>query len=369
MRCAQRRRSSTDPNRRPHIAVRDTTLIVMRTRPSTPSSGAAHRISGPDELVQAIPYLLGFRPARSLVLVGLHERALVVTARLDLDDAQLPGAVAHTIAAMVRGGTSTVVAAVWDDDHVGPVPGSPLPWSELVDPVRAEAERAGCELLDVVLVGRSRWWSLACASPGCCPPEGRELLTTPTPFAAAATYEGKVPLPDRRALEALLDPLADADRDRLEPLIAAAESAAVQAMIDGHHKRHERSVKRAIFAAARAADEPAAEPLTDADIARYGAALAATPTRDSVWLAVDDGRLDGRGLWRDLARRLPVPYDAPALFLYGWAAWRAGEGSLAGIATERALRSDPQYTAADLLLAAVSGGVNPRRFPALRRPA
>ena len=140
-------------------------------------------------------------------------------------------------------------------------------------------------------------------------------------------------------------------------------------MGDGEAKRFERSVKRAIFAAARAADAPGLWEISDADAARYGAALAASTIRDPVWLAVDDGRLDGRPLWRELARRLPSPYDAPALFLYGWAAWRAGEGTLAGIAAERALISDPEYTAADLLMAALSGGVDPREFPTLRRPA
>jgi hypothetical protein len=85
-------------------------------------------------------------------------------------------------------------------------------------------------------------------------------------------------------------------------------------------------------------------------------------------MAVDDGRLDGRALWRDLGRRLPSPYDASPLFLFGWAAWRAGDGALAGIAAERAIASDPGYSAADLLLAALARGVDPRRLPRLRLP-
>jgi hypothetical protein len=36
-----------------------------------------------------------------------------------------------------------------------------------------------------------------------------------------------------------------------------------------------------------------------------------------VWLAVDDHTLPDGELWLDLARRLPAPYDAAPLFLYG----------------------------------------------------
>ncbi len=340
----------------------------MRTRSRTPAAAAAHRISGPDELVQAIPYLLGFQPERSLVLVGLRERRLVVTARLDLAGAHHAATLEHTIAAMARGGTCTIVAAIWDDD-ADPAGVRPLPRADLVGSITEQVEQAGCELLDVVLVSGRRWWSLVCTTPECCPPQGRQLPTAPSAFATAATYEGRVVLADRRALEAVLSPLPEADRRPLGELVAAAEVAAVRAVADGEAKRFQRSVKRAIFGAARAADAPAAWEISDADVARYGAALAAPTIRDPVWLAVDDGRLDGRPLWRELGRRLPSPYDAPALFLYGWAAWRAGEGALAGIAAERALISDPEYTAADLLMAALSGGVDPREFPTLRRPA
>jgi hypothetical protein len=73
-------------------------------------------------------------------------------------------------------------------------------------------------------------------------------------------------------------------------------------------------------------------------------------------------------LWRELGRRLPSPYDAPALFLFGWSAWRAGDGASAGIAADRAVASDPDYSAADLLRAAISSGVDPRQMPRLRMP-
>lgn len=99
---------------------------------------------------------------------------------------------------------------------------------------------------------------------------------------------------------------------------------------------------------------------------RFAVALQRYAVRDSLWTAVDDGRLDARGLWRQLARRLPAPYDAPALFLFGWRTYRDGDGALAGMAAHRAIDSDPGYSAADLLLAALARGVDPRKLPRLR---
>jgi hypothetical protein len=321
------------------------------------------RISGPGELLQAVPYLLGFHPADSLVLVGLRDGRLVVTARLDLGDASLGGVVAHTLDAMVRGGSASVLAAIYDDSVAadGPIR---LDLSDLF----IEAERAGCDLLEILLVAGGRWWSLLCAEPECCPPQGRELPAEPSAFITAATYDGVVALPDRAALEAVLDPFPATDRGVLSPLVASAEDAAVAALLEGHARRLERSVKRAMFAVARESAAVGWSGPDDATVARFGVALSGIAVRDAVWMAVDDGRLDGRPLWRDLARRLPAPYDAAPLFLFGWAAWRAGDGTLAGIAAERAVASDPDYSAADLLLAALSRGVDPRRLPKLRLP-
>jgi hypothetical protein len=335
----------------------------MNTDPRTEFLSSTCRISGPGELLQAVPYLLGFHPHDSLVLIGLDDGRLVVTARLDLADADAPGVVAHTLEAMVRGGSSSVLAAIYDDSATAEWP-AVVGRADLV----GSAAQAGCLLLEILLVTDGRWVSLLCAEPSCCPDEGHPLPTEPSAFAAAATFDGVVALPDRAALEAGLDPLPAADCDALSPLIAAAENAAVGAALNHSARRLERSIKRAIFAAARESDEPGWRGPDAETVARFGAALSRIALRDAVWTAVDNARLDGRPLWRELARRLPSPYSAAPLFLFGWAAWRSGDGTLAGIAAERAVASDPHYSAADLLLAALSHGIDPRRLPRLRLP-
>jgi hypothetical protein len=321
-------------------------------------------LSGPDELLQAIPYLLGFHPRDSVVLVGLAAHAVVVTARLNLEDAH-GLALSRTVGAMCSGGAEEFVGAVYAP--VGVVPGEPFPFDDVADTVASAAAVAGCSLTDLLLVSGQRWWSYVCDG-DCCPPDGRPLDHASSTVAAAATYAGLVALPDRAALERTLEPLPEQQRELLTPLIEAAEHECHRAVLDARRARHDRSVKRALFAAARRSDEPrGAAALTDAEAARFGVALTDIAIRDALWMAVDGERLDGRALWLELARRLPGPYDAAALFLYAWACWRAGSGALARTAAERAVASDPDYSAADLLLAALSHGVDPRRMPRLRR--
>lgn len=314
--------------------------------------------------MQAIPYLLGFHPQESLVLIGFLRRRLVVTARMDLSDTG--PMLAKTIESMARGGSKEIFAAFCDDTAADELvdPRAPMPFTDLALAVVDCVEAAKCEFVDMVLIGQGRWWSYLCPEPACCPPEGRAIPTAPSAFTTAATVAGIVALPDRAALAAQLDPRPG--RDALLPDLEAAERRAVSAVVSGDAERLARSVKRALFAAARAAGSAAGSPVTDADVVRFAAALRSIPFRDAVWLAIDDRRLDGRELWRELATRAPAPYDAAPLFLFAWRSWRAGDGALARIAAERAVASDPGYSAADLLLAALSQGTSPRKVPRLR---
>jgi uncharacterized protein DUF4192 len=333
-------------------------------------------IHGPADLLQAVPYLLGFHPVDSLVLIGLDGAHLVVTARMDLSDVAEPAAVAHTLGVMARGGATRVLFVVYDSGSAE----RPPPWGGLAAALQDDCDRAGCGLSDVLRVADGHWWSLLCTDPRCCPAAGNPLPDRTSPFVAAATYAGVVALPDRQALADTLQPQPEPQLARLGSLLRAHQLTALRATADGtdhtdgtggNRRRYERERVRALFAAARRAspnsgDADGDTELSDSELIAHAVALTTLRVRDRIWLAIDDGRLDGRRLWRAMSRRLPAPYDAPPLFLFGWANWRHGNGALALIAAERAIESDPQYTAADLLLATLSHGLDPRNTPPLR---
>jgi hypothetical protein len=187
---------------------------------------------------------------------------------------------------------------------------------------------------------------------------------------ATAVFAGLQARPSRAAVEAVLDHDPDSQRERYLLDIEFAEHAMVQAAIEGQLMRAHRSVKRTLFAAAREADRtlfpnPQSD-LSPARLGRFAVGLSEIAIRDALWLAIDQERLDGRALWLRLLQRLPAPYDSAPLFLFGWATWRDGNGTLAAMAAQRALASEPGYTAAELLLSAIQNGLDPFRTPKLR---
>lgn len=333
-------------------------------------------VRGAADLICAVPYLLGFHPADSLVVVGLDAGTVVVTIRVDLEIAVTdPGAVGDSLAGMRRGGASQLVVLVYDDMAAPYLGQETLAWTDLVLDVIDMAQALEVEVSEVILVAEDRYWSYPCYGRGCCPDEGTAVVTATSEIPARATYAGMVALPDRAAVQRLLDPEPIEQRTGRLPLIEKALDRAAAQIAAGQQARLDRSDIRALFAAARRLHR--GEPgevrpergggFDEATAARFAVALRRIEVRDAIWTGVDDGRLPGDACWRHLARLLPEPYDAAPLFLIGWAAWRRGDGATAQIAAERTLDSDPDYSAADLLHAVLAAAVDPRSMPKIRR--
>ena len=315
------------------------------------------RISDPAELIGAVPYLLGFHPHESLVIVGLAGTKVIVTARLDLAGVAHPRVLADCLDALRQGDATKVVAVVFTERH-GLI-------DDLTGQMVAESCRVGIAVAAVLIVTSGRWRSLMCTDETCCPPEGKPLPGGTTALAAAAAYAGLTVLPDRAALAGTFAPLPG--RPDLTAGLLRHHTAQLGAVLDGDLDSYDRSVIRALFAAHRAAQ--AGRMSTDEQVARYAVALQPQAVRDALWLAVDDGCLAGIELWVNLARRLPHPYDAPPLFLAGWRAYRDGNGALARIAADLAGQADPSYQAPELLLAVLDRGIDPHSLPKLGTPA
>jgi hypothetical protein len=164
----------------------------------------------------------------------------------------------------------------------------------------------------------------------------------------------------RQRAGALAEQAADRRRDEVAELLAAAAEFAIAAKLAA-------GGEPAIGDEPAAGDEPTAAALTGEQLSRYGVALTDLKVRDALWLALDDGCPPVSQLMGELHARLPAPYDAAPLFLFGWAQWRAGNATLAMMAAERVLQSQPGYSAAVLLLTAAQRGLDPGTVPALNQ--
>jgi hypothetical protein len=216
------------------------------------------------------------------------------------------------------------------------------------------------DVLDVLVATDRRWWSLWCDQPECCPAEGHQRRPESSPVAARATLAGLVALPDRNALQATLAGCAPDQRSALLPLLAAAEQTRAAVGPEQLTDWWGDEVAALLAAAQRLPVVP-----DDAQLAAHAVALTELRVRDALWLAIDEGCLAAATLMAELHGRLPAPYDAAPLFLLAWSHWRAGNATLAAMAAERVLQSQPGYSAAALLIAAAQGGFDPRAVPTL----
>ncbi len=336
------------------------------------------------DLIEAIPYLLGFHPTASLVVVMLHgaDPRVGATLRYDLPDESAAGAavaIAQHVAvhASLHVAERAVLVVFGDQSQVA----DGLPGWPLVNQVRIALTRSGASVVDAAYVCGRRWWSYLCPDPQCCPAGGRPLPArgaTPSPIAAAAARAGLVALPDRAALSRILDPVGGSAREAMERALAEAEAAFIQAAaaaggMPGWRAATRTSLQAVLGRPVDSAGGSGPAELTEADIAEFLVALSDLSIRDYCWLTIEKGGGpdDTLALWSQLVRRAVPPYDAAPLFLLGWAAWRHGDGILARMAAERALLSESDYGAARLLLNAVRAGIDPRELPDLGsgRPA
>lgn len=178
-----------------------------------------------------------------------------------------------------------------------------------------------------------------------------------SPLAAAAVLEGRRLYPRRADLQAVIAPddparsaaLADAVRQQ-----AARRRAAHRA----HPVRCTRGdVETAMAAAARVA---AGEPLPDSEMAALGCALTDAQVRDILYaLAVGESAGDVESLWALLARTLPPPWRVEALVLIAFSAYARGDGPLAGVSLQEALRCAPDHRMAGMLDTALQSGLRP----------
>jgi hypothetical protein len=87
--------------------------------------------------------------------------------------------------------------------------------------------------------------------------------------------------------------------------------------------------------------------------------LLSVRVRDYAWERIGRDIEGSVGLWTDIARRVEPEMAAPPATLLAFAAWRNGDGAVASIALDRALKADPTYPMARLLGDALDNGVPP----------
>ncbi|GAA1992929.1 DUF4192 domain-containing protein [Nocardiopsis rhodophaea] len=322
-------------------------------------------ISDPTDVIAAVPYLLGFHPTDSIVILGIracatHVRCLL---RCDLTDelaehaAEWAGQLAATLA---EAGCGSVIAVGYGSArHITPC----------VDALRARAPAVGVPVREALRVSDGRYWSYVCDSTECCPHDGVAYDVATSAVPATAVVGGLSVWRDRGVIEEFVAAVNGHRRAQMERATLDAEERAARmrhrllpsgeaALRAAVRSEGVRVVRAAVGAALRG-------DLVDAPerIAWLGLLLGSIRVRDEAWARIDTAHLDTHvGLWRQVFRHVRADYSAAPGSLLAFAAWQSGDIALADVVLDRVEEAAPHYTMAALLRRAVRGGMPPERW-------
>lgn len=290
------------------------------------------------DAIAAVPYLLGFHPSRSLVVIGFGGRASGTCAiRLDLPSSDAAGRAAAVLAD--NGFRRSLLLGYGPPDEV----------ADSAAALTEALNSAGVPVAEAIRVADGRYWPLTCDD---CPPEGIPYDISASVVAAQATFAGQVALADRDELVRSVQPLGGLAREAMRRATARAEKRL------RHDTPDEIAFIDALLTRAHAGTRP-----TDDEAARLGVLLTDLRVRDEAWIRIDqDAPSADIAFWRDILRRVETPYAPAPASLLAFAAYSAGDGGLANVALERALAADPAYSMAVILGEVINAGIPPSKL-------
>jgi Domain of unknown function (DUF4192) len=318
-------------------------------------------LNRPSALIAAIPAVLGFTPQNSLVLVSIDAGEISAVLRVDLSQELLSdarGSMDRLVELAATARPEGVIAIIVDAKGAA-CPMCNEQHRQLCDDLAVALMEYGIELwaahiVDDVGVG-GQWHCV-----DGCGARGRVDDPMASPVTVAAVLDGRRLYASRAELEAVVT------LERGEGTTVLAETVE-QLLADDLAARRDdpdgcarRDVRAALAAAARVAD---GDPLADAEIAVLAAALTDIQVRDTLYaLAVGESAGAAESLWALLSRKLPEPWRVEPLVLLAFHAYARGDGPLAGVSLEAALRCNPDHRMAGMLDDALQSGMRPEQI-------
>lgn len=281
------------------------------------------KIRTPEDFIAVVPYLLGFHPVDSVVALFFDGARVGLTARVDLPEPEATDALVREISALARQSRAeSVVLLAYSIDQAG----------------RAVLERfvthSDLELLEVLLVGPERWWSLVC--PGsCCPPEGTPYDVSAHPLCAEAVLAGMSAAADRGALQAMVTGPPPSELDALADVAAEAVTGLVGVESRLRKRRMATLVRRSL---------PSPDAMSDRDCAEMAALCVDPSVRDVAWALMSRREAyQHLAVWRRVLSRTIDGLSPGPLGLVAMAGWISGNGALLNCCIARLERLAPEY--------------------------
>jgi hypothetical protein len=315
-------------------------------------------LTSANDLITAIPFLIGFHPTDSIVLISVKDDAIGLAMRIDLptqlESDQIDLLAHHFL--QEESEAALLVAYMPESRDDG---------DSVLISLGAGLIRNGVEIQESIVVQSGRYRSIICRDLTCCPSTGKVMPEIEKSEIAAEHVVAGIPMPYddiSQLIETLsADPLAltlswasDVSTYAFEegdPTVIELRRDGVETMdllLDeyrmGYGATNRLLVARMIGR------------MNDLQVRDYALGAHTEDTYDLYFT-----------MWRELLRFAPEGYVAPIACIVAAMAYEGGDGALAQRALDRALEDDEQYPLAALLRRVFNAGWPPESFASMRR--
>lgn len=310
-------------------------------------------VRSPVDLIAAVPYLVGFHPDHSLIVLGVDTATGSVGLAVGCDPGTggLAGLVDRLCGSFVHEGCArALIVGYGSDAQITPC----------VKALQARLAHLGVDVAEALRVADGRYWSYTCRDLECCPAEGVRYDVHRSAIPAAAVAAGLRVRADRAEVLAFTEPVTGMERAEMERATRAAEARRARLRASEGSSFTAEGIRTVRTVVAAALDGVFPDPGT---VAWLGVLLTELRARDEAWAWISREHVAAHvGLWSHVLRRVAPEFAAAPASLLAFAAWQNEDPLLAETALDRAVESEPGYSMALLIRQALRYGVPPRRW-------
>lgn len=289
-----------------------------------------------EDLIEAVPHVLGFKPEESLILAPISGK--LPFARVDLpidatERSQMIDAIREPYAQHGNPGDRVAIVCVTENRGA-----AELASRELADTL----VEVGIETPMRIWSNDERWVEFN---------SGREgVRTDATESRVAAEVVGAARALPMQSRDALAESLVG-DRGPVAALLPTARAAAERSTPADEHAWALDRIENFHSDGLR---------LSDADSSRLLLAMQNTGTRDAAWEAMTrENSASQVALWTDITRRAPDEVRTPAASMLGFASWLQGNGARAWCALDQVPDEQQSYPMVGIVSTALRTGTHP----------
>ena len=313
-------------------------------------------LTSPHDLLAAIPFLIGYHPENSLVLVALKDDTVGMALRVDMPTDIALESYDLLASHFQREAADAALVVAYVDSQTDPEP--------VLINTSAALLRAGISIKESLIVSDGRYRSMLCHDSECCPPLGSPIPDIDSSRIAAEHVIAGHPMPFAN-VSGLVQSIAALPTAMEERWQREVQTFWVESDSENLLDLQRDGATAVIDLAGEYTQGRGAE---DRELtARVIGRISDIQVRDFALGSHNDETADAHWqMWRDLLLIAPRGYVAPIASIFAALAYERGEGALAHKALDRALADDERYSLALLLRRVFTAGWPPQSFTAMR---